>query len=236
MPGRSTLHGMAGKAPSRSSVRGGDSPQPSAYPAPVAALIEQFAALPGIGRRSAERLALHVLKAPAEAATRLAGAITSVKTHIRNCGICANLTDAQTCAICLSAKRDAGMILVVEQPRDLLAIEATGFFSGVYHVLLGHLSPLDGIGPGDLTIADLLSRVRTPATNSRGEPVREVILGLSPTLEGDGTTLYLTEQLQAAAPKLKLSRLARGLPSGSQLDLAPKAVLADALHSRTRVE
>lgn len=226
---------MTGKSPSRA-PRTSDTARPSAYPAPVAALIDQFAALPGIGRRSAERLALHVLKSPADAATRLATAITSVKTHIRNCSICSNLTEAQVCAVCLSTKRDASTILVVEQPRDLLAIEATGFFSGVYHVLLGHLAPLDGIGPGDLTVADLLARVRTPASNSRGESVKEVILGLSPTLEGDGTTLYLTEQLQLASPKLKLSRLARGLPSGSQLDLAPKAVLADALHSRTRLE
>jgi recombination protein RecR len=202
----------------------------------VSTLIDELARLPGIGRRSAERLALHILKSPADAAARLARAVDGLKTQVRNCRICAHLTEAEVCSICQNAKRDAGVVLVVEQPRDLLAIEATGMYSGVYHVLLGHLAPLDGIGPGDLTIADLLGRVKHASRNSRGVAVREVILGLNPTLEGDGTTLYLSGVLAEAGPKVHITRLARGLPSGSQLELAPKGVLADALSGRQVVK
>jgi recombination protein RecR len=197
-------------------------------------VIEELARLPGIGRRSAERLALHLLRSEAKVASELAQAIGALKTSVRSCPVCFNLTDAPRCAVCTSDKRDHSIVLVVEQPRDLLALEHTGMYRGVYHVLLGRLSPLDGIGPGELTIADLLARVDDPKRNSQGTRVREVILGMNPTLEGDGTALYLSEQLR---PKgVKVSRLARGLPTGSSLELANKAVLADAISERRTIE
>lgn len=203
------------------------------YPAPVAALIDELARLPGIGRRSAERLALHLLKAPAQTAQALAHAIGGVKASIRNCDVCANLTESKVCSICADAKRDPATVLVVEQPRDLLALESTGTYRGVYHVLLGCLAPMDGIGPESLTVAELLARITDAAQNAQGQAVAEVILGLNPTLEGDGTSLYLTAQMNAINPRIKITRLARGLPAGAPLQLAPKGVLADAISGRT---
>ncbi len=193
-------------------------------------LIAEFAGLPGIGRRSAERMAFHVLKSPRDQALRLAEAISEVKRSVRHCAVCFHFTDGERCGICDDARREASMVLVVEQPRDLIALEQTGMYRGVYHVLLGRLSPLDGITPADLTIAELLSRVDGPDSNARGTPVREVILGLNPTLEGDGTALYLAQELGRRS--VRVSRLARGLPSGGSLELANKAVLADAIEGR----
>lgn len=200
------------------------------YPAPVNRVIEEFTRLPGIGRRAAERLALHLLRSEPEAAAALARAVGELKTSVRSCRVCYNLTDTHVCPVCEAESRDRSLVLVVEQPRDLLALEQTGMYRGVYHVLLGRISPLDGVGPADLTIADLLARVDDPARNSGGVPVREVILGLNPTLEGDGTALYLSEQLRAR--NVVVSRLARGLPTGSSLEMANKAVLTDAIAGR----
>lgn len=211
------------------SASGAFGSRPSGYPAAVDRLIDRLAELPGIGRRSAERLAFFLLKAESPKALALAQAISDVKTTVRHCERCYHLSDGQVCAICASPARDRSLVLVVEQPKDLLALEQTGMYRGLYHVLMGRLSPLEGIGPGDLTIARLLERVREP-----GSPIREVILGLNPTLEGDGTALLLTDELRKAG--VKVSRLARGLPSGSQLEYASKAVLADAIHGRQRVE
>jgi recombination protein RecR len=213
------------------------SPPGSVYPEPVDRLIAELARLPGIGRRSAERLAFHVLKSEAATAESLARAILDVKHRVRNCRVCFNLSDADRCGICTSPRRDHGLVLVVEQPKDLIALEQTGMFRGVYHVLMGYISPLDGVGPGDLTVAALLDRVDNPLHNS-GEPawgkpptaIREVIMGLNPTLEGDGTALYLAGEL--ARRGVKVSRLARGLPTGSQIEYANKSVLADAIEGR----
>lgn len=221
-----------GAAPSRR--KPADPPVRSIYPEPVERLIAEFAALPGIGRRSAERMAFHVLTAGREEALRLARAVQDVKERVRHCSVCYNLTDADPCTICADGSRDRGLVLVVEQPRDLIALEQTGMFRGVYHVLLGHLSPLDGIGPGDLTVAGLVERVKDPAANSGGVAVREVILGLNPTLEGDGTGLYLAGELRPLG--VTVSRLSRGLPSGGQLEHANKAVLADAIEGRRSME
>jgi len=208
------------------------SPAPSAaYPPPVDRLLNELAKLPGIGRRSAERLAFHVLKSPPADALALAEAIRDVKRLVRHCAVCFNFTDSDECAICADPRRDASTVLVVEQPRDLIAIESTGMYRGVYHVLMGRLSPLDGIGPDDLTLADLLARVEGPSRNARGEKIAEVVLGMNPTLEGDGTALHIAHELEKR--EVKVSRLARGLPSGGQLDLASKAVLADAIEGRT---
>lgn len=213
--------------------RDAPAPRRSTYPAPVERLIEEFAKLPGIGRRSAERLAFHMLKSPAPEALALARAVEDVKKNIRHCSVCFNLTDTDPCALCADPSRDRATILVVEQPKDLIALEQTGLYKGVYHVLMGRISPLEGVGAGDLTVHDLLERLDTPALNAGGVPVREVVLALNPTLEGDGTALYLADQIARRA--VKLTRLARGLPTGSQLEYASKAVLADAIQGRRAV-
>lgn len=203
-------------------------------------LISQFAGLPGIGRRSAERLAFHLLKADEATAMRLAQAVADVKRTVRHCSVCWNLTDQDPCRICADPGRERGTVLVVEQPKDLIALEQTGMYRGLYHVLMGRLSPLDGVGPGDLTIAELLARIDGPARNSGGAgggggtPITEVIMGLNPTLEGDGTALYLAEELRTR--HVRVSRLARGLPTGWQLEYANKAVLADAIQGRQAME
>lgn len=201
-----------------------------AHPPSVDRLIHEFAQLPGIGRRSAERLAFHILKAQRDEALGLAQAIQEVKDNVRHCTMCYSFTEDECCPLCRDARRDRSIILVVEQPKDLLALEGTGMYRGVYHVLMGRLSPLESIGPEHLTIADLFARVDDPAGRNAGTPVREVILGLSPNLEGDGTALYLGEQLRARG--VKISRLARGLPSGGTIEFANKAVLADAIEGR----
>lgn len=215
------------KRPSRSS-------EGAANPEPVERLIDEFARLPGIGRRSAERMAFHVLKSTPEEAAKLAGAIQSIKTDVTFCGVCYNLTDVNPCRICANAQRDASLVLVVEQPRDLISLEQTGMFRGVYHVLTGRLDPLNGIEPDHLTIQHLLDRVDHPERNSRGVAIREVVLGTNPNMEGDSTALYLSDQLSRRG--VKVTRLARGLPSGSQLEYASKAVLADAIQGRQAME
>ncbi|MBK7403360.1 MAG: recombination protein RecR [Phycisphaerales bacterium] len=204
--------------------------RPAAYPEPVERLITEFASLPGIGRRSAERLAFHILKSDEAGAMALARAIADTKRGVRHCSVCSNLTDAQTCAVCLDEGRDRSRVLVVEQPKDLIALEQTGMYKGLYHVLMGRLSPLDGIGPGELTVSELLRRLDNPAKNPGGVKVAEVILGLNPTLEGDGTSLYLAEEIRRRG--ISVSRLARGLPTGAQLEYVSKAVLADAIEGR----
>lgn len=203
----------------------------SGYPASVDRLLAAFERLPGIGRRSAERLAFHVLKSPTDEALQLARAVEEVKSSVRYCTRCFNFADGELCSICADPQRDHGLVLVVEQPKDLFALESTGMHRGVYHVLLGRISPLDGVGPEDITAAALLQRVeQSKATNT---PIREVILGLSPTLEGDGTALYLSEELRKRG--VAISRLARGLPAGRELEFANKAALADALEGRQSV-
>jgi recombination protein RecR len=194
-------------------------------------LIERLAWLPGIGRRTAERLAFHVLKANRDDALSLAKAITDVKNNVRYCSACFNLTEIDPCSVCADERRSRGQILVVEQPRDVVTLEQTHAYTGVYHVLLGHLSPLEGVGPGELTIDALVDRAKALA--EAGEPV-EVILGTNPNLEGDGTALYIAERL-GGIPGVTVSRLARGLPAGTQLEYANKAVLSDAIVSRQPV-
>ena len=202
-----------------------------AFPGTVETLISEFAKLPGIGRRSAERLAFHMLKSPPAEALNLSRAIQDVKERVKHCSVCSNLTDSDPCPICADESRDRSTILVVEQPKDLIALEQTGMYKGLYHVLMGRLSPLDGIGPGDLTIAELLARIDDASGRTK---VTEIVLGLNPNLEGDGTALYLSEQLKSRG--VRITRLARGLPSGGQLEFANKAVLADAIQGRQRVE
>jgi recombination protein RecR len=207
----------------------------AAYPEVMLRLIDELARLPGVGRRSAERLAFHILKSTKDQALALSRAISDVKQNVRPCRICSNLAgipgDPQgaLCAVCSDPRRDRSLVMVVEQPRDLLALEQTGMYRGIYHVLMGRISPLDGVGPSDLTVSHLLERVDDPNENG-GEAIAEVVLGLNPTLEGDGTALYLAEEL--ARRGVKVTRLARGVPTGSQLEYANKAVLADAIEGR----
>ena len=206
----------------------------SAYPETVSKLIDEFARLPGIGRRSAERLAFFMLKSSEEDAMALADAISDVKHKVGHCSICWNLADCDPCPICTDPERDAATVLVVEQPRDLISLEETGMYRGIYHVLLGRLDPLDGVGPEELTIGGLLLRLQEPERNARQVPIQELVLGLNPDMEGDTTALHIAEASKARG--VATSRLARGLPSGSQIEYASRAVLADAIQGRQRIE
>jgi recombination protein RecR len=185
-------------------------------------LIDEFGRLPGIGRKSAQRLALHILKRPREDAVKMAKAIVSVKDRIRYCSVCWNITEQDPCPICASAKRDRGIICVVEEPSDVIALEKTHEFRGLYHVLGGALSPLDGIGPDDLKARELLERI-TPE-------IREVILAMNPNVEGEATTIYLARLLKPLG--VRLSRIARGIPMGGDLEFADEATLSRALEGR----
>jgi recombination protein RecR len=193
------------------------------YGPAVARLIEQFESLPGIGRKTAERLAHHVLDSPREEALRLAEAIQQVKAAVHPCAECFNLTEGELCAICADPKRQRHILCVVEQPRDVVALEAPGVYQGLYHVLRGRLSPLEGIGPEDLTIPALVHRVRH-------EGIKEIVMATNPTVEGDGTALYISNILEGEP--VKITRLARGIPTGSVLEFANREMLADALTGR----
>ncbi len=186
-------------------------------------LIEQLGRLPGIGARTAERLAFHLLKSSKADAMKLADAIRDVKTQIRPCGRCFNLAEGELCDICADPARDHAVIAVVEQPKDLLSLESTGVYRGVYHVLMGHIAPLENVEAGDLTIDSLVERVRA------GD-VREVILATNPTVAGDGTALHIHSLIEPLG--VKVTRLARGLPTGGQIEYANRSILSDALNDR----
>ena len=185
-------------------------------------LAEQFAQLPGIGRKTAHRLALYVLKMNRDEVVTLAKALVDVKDKVRYCSICSNITETDPCAICSSPKRERSSICVVEEPNDVLAIEKTHEFKGLYHVLGGALSPLDGVGPEDLRVKELLQRMDSS--------VEEVILAMNPNVEGEATTLYLSKLLKPL--NVKVTRIARGLPVGSDLEFADEATLTRALEGR----
>jgi recombination protein RecR len=189
----------------------------------VTDLIDELAKLPGIGKKSAERLAYHILRVHQSEAMALADAIRSVKENVRYCKTCYNLAEEDECAICRDPRRDRQIVCVVEQPRDLMALEQTGAYKGLYHVLLGRIAPLDGIGPDQLTIDALVSRVRDGA-------FKEVIMATNPTVEGDGTALHISNLLGDSP--VAITRLARGITSGSVLEFANKEILSDALSGR----
>lgn len=189
----------------------------------VVRMIDEFAKLPGIGRKSAERLAYHILRLHKTEALALADAIRDVKENVRYCKHCFHLAEGEVCRICSDPTRDQTRLCVVEQPRDLLALEESGVYRGLYHVLLGRIAPLDGIGPEQLTIEPLVERIRAGG-------FEEVILATNPTVEGDGTALYLSNLL--AEDGVRLTRLARGITAGSMLELTNKEILADALTGR----
>ncbi len=186
-------------------------------------LIEEFYKLPGIGPKSAQRLAYHLLRMPASEAQALAAAILEVKEKITFCSICQNVTEVDPCRICSSDRRDRSVICVVEEPLDILAIERTQAYRGLYHVLHGAISPMDGIGPEDLKIKELLNRLRS------GE-VKEIILATNPNLEGEATSMYLGRLLTPLG--VRVTRLARGLPVGGDLEYADDVTLARALEGR----
>ena len=197
------------------------------YSKSIERLQAEFAKLPGIGARSAERLAFHVLKTPSDEALALADAIRDVKANVRPCSVCHNLAEGDVCGVCADTRRDAGSICVVEQPKDLLALESTGAFGGVYHVLMGQVAPLEGSEPEDLTIDALIDRIR-------GGDVREVIMATNPTVTGDATALHIMDRLKAF-PAVKVTRLARGLPAGGSIEYSNTAILSDALNDRREI-
>ena len=191
----------------------------------VANLIEQLAKLPGIGRKSAERLTYHLLRVNVAEALALADAIRQVRENVHYCRVCFNLAEQDVCGICQDPKRDQALLCVVEQPRDLMSLEAAGTYRGLYHVLLGRIAPLDGVGPDQLTLEPLVERVR------KGQ-FREVIMATNPTVEGDGTALHISNLL--AEFPVEITRLARGITTGSILEFTNKEILADALAGRQR--
>jgi recombination protein RecR len=199
----------------------------SSYAPPVQRLVGELSKLPGIGNRSAQRLAFHILRSSSEEAQDLAEAIREVKEKIRLCEVCFNLTDETRCRICQDTRRDQGLICCVEEPSDVIPIERTHEYHGVYHVLGGALSPIDGVDPEDLKIAELLSRV-----SGSGQTVREVVLATNPTTTGEATALYIAEELRARAPGVAVTRLASGLPVGSDLEYADEVTLGKALAGR----
>ncbi len=189
----------------------------------IARLMHELGKLPGIGPKSAERLTHHLLQAPKQQVFSLAEALRAIKEQIHPCEVCCHPTEHVRCTICADPQRDDSLVCVVEQPRDVIALERSGSYRGLYHVLHGRLSPLDGIGPEQLTIDRLMARVRTGR-------IQEVIMATNPTTEGDGTSLYLSTLLGPLG--VKVTRLARGLPTGSVLEFANSQMLADALEGR----
>jgi recombination protein RecR len=220
------------------------------FASPIAKLIQQLAKLPGVGEKTAARLAFHILRAAPEDATALAAAIGEVRQKIRFCSICCDLTEADPCAICRDQRRDGALVCVVAQPQDLIAIERAGGYRGRYHVLHGLLSPLDGIGPDDLRVAELVRRLSAgtlagsphpPATSSPGQSpapltrggdgaVAEVILATSPSVEGEATAVYLAKLLRPLG--VRTTRIATGVPMGGELEYADQATLARAIDGR----
>ena len=213
----------------------------------IAALVEQFAKLPTVGRKTAQRLASYVLKMPRSEVVELAKALVAVKDRVKNCSVCYNVTDNDLCSICSSQRRDHTLICVVEDANDVMALERTNEYRGVYHVLGGVISPLDGIGPEELTIRALLARIHSSGdgasagaeaqvaeggtTYSAGTAIKEVILALNPNVEGDTTAYYLSQLLRPQG--IPVTRIARGLPIGGELEYADEATLSRALEGRS---
>lgn len=196
------------------------------YPEPMQHLIEQFSQMPGVGVRTAERFAFYILTARKEDTDRLSDSIRRTKESIRYCRQCFNLSEKELCHICSDPTRESRMICVVEEPKDIISLEKSGVYHGQYHVLLGQLSPLDGIGPNDLKIPELLSRLST-------NPFSEVLLATTSDTEGEATAIYLTKALKPY--KVKVTRLAQGVPVGTELEFADRATLMRAIEARQEV-
>ena len=200
------------------------------YPPPVQRLITELGKLPGIGQRTAQRLAFHILRSDAEDATALADAIREVKERIGLCEVCFNLADEARCRICQDERRDASLICVVEEPGDVIPVERTHEYRGRYHVLGGALSPIDGVDPEDLKIAELYARVLAP--HPPDPPITEVVLATNPTTTGEATALHIAAALRESAPDVAVTRLASGLPVGADLEYADEVTLGKALVGR----
>ena len=196
------------------------------YPESMVNLIEEFAKMPGVGKRTAERFALYILSSPKESVGDLARLLLKVNESVHYCQECFNLSEGPLCHICSYSRRDHGVLCVVQDPKDVIAVEKAGDYDGVYHVLLGALSPLEGVGPKDIRVKELLDRLRK-------NQIREVILAASPDTEGDATSLYLAKQLKPF--NLKVTRIAHGVPVGSALEFADKATLSRAIKERQQV-
>lgn len=197
----------------------------SMYPPSLTVLIEEFEKMPGIGHKSAVRLAFYVMGISAEKAKKLSDAITSAKSTVRLCEICQNLTDASPCGICTDARRDRNVICVVESPKDLVAMEKTREYRGLYHVLHGAISPMDGVGPEDIKIKELLSRL-TPE-------IQEVIMATNPTVEGEATAMYIARLIKPMG--IKITRIAHGIPVGGDIEFADEMTLARAMEGRREI-
>jgi recombination protein RecR len=200
----------------------------STFAPPVQKLVAELSKLPGIGNRTAQRLAFHILRAGDEEAMALADAIREVKQRIGLCEVCFNLTDESRCRICRDPRRDQGVICVVEEPSDVIPMERTHEFEGVYHVLGGALSPIDGVDPEDLKMAELYARVADAGETA----VREIVLATNPTTTGEATALHIAQGLHERNPELRVTRLASGLPVGSDLEYADEVTLGKALSGR----
>jgi recombination protein RecR len=195
----------------------------NSYPQPLQKLIREFGRMPGIGQKSAERLAYHILRLPYNEAMQLALAVRDVKKGIKYCSICCNIGEVDPCSICSDKSRDKHKVCVVEQPKDLYTIEKAGFYDGLYHVLFGHINPLENVNSDDINVDRLVKRVK-------GQGVCEVIIATNPNLEGDVTAFHMLECLEPLG--VKVSQLARGIPSGSYLEYANSAILAEAMNGR----
>jgi recombination protein RecR len=201
----------------------------SKFAEPMARLIEELKKLPGIGSKSAQRLAFHILRSSGDDATALAGAISDVKENLRLCSQCNNITDVDPCVYCASPTRNHRLICVVEEPTNISAIEKTRHFNGVYHVLHGSISPLHGIGPEQLRTANLMKRIAQ-------EHVEEVIIATNPTVEGEATAVYLTQQIKSAnANGIKVTRIAMGIPVGSDIEYTDEVTMLKAMEGRREV-
>ena len=198
-----------------------------AYTESLNALIERLGRLPSIGPKTAQRLAFHILNSEPDEALALAEAIRNVKTRIRRCRICHNLAEQPVCRICSDPKRDKGVICVVEQPKDVINLEKSGACNWIYHVLGGHIAPLEGVEPANLTIEQLVERIRRTQVN-------EVVMATNPNMAGDGTALYICSLLKPL--KVRITRLARGLPTGSSIEYASDKMLADAISCRQKLD
>ncbi|KUO75079.1 MAG: recombination protein RecR [Clostridia bacterium BRH_c25] len=198
----------------------------SFYAAPIAKLIDELSKLPGVGNKTAQRLAFYILNMSMEDVEQLSGSITNAKKNIKQCKVCCNITDTDICNICSNAKRDGGMICVVQDPKDVVAMEKTREFKGLYHVLNGAISPMEGIGPEEIRIKELLRRV---ADNE----IKEIILATNPNIEGEATAMYISRLLKPVG--IKVTRIAHGVPVGGDLEYADEVTLMKALEGRREI-
>jgi recombination protein RecR len=210
----------------------------SRFAEPMSRLIEELRKLPGIGTKSAQRLAFHILRSPAEDARALALAIQELKQHLRLCSVCNNITDVDPCTYCTNPTRDHRIVCVLEEPTNIASIEKTRTYNGVYHILHGTLSPVNGVGPEQLRIANLLTRVITPSDtvpnhdHAPTQIIEEIILATSPTTEGEATAAYLAHELRRARPNLRVTRIATGVPAGSDIEYADEVTMTRAMEGR----